>query len=258
MFEKIKYEVKDRVGVITVNIPKKKNAFDVQTYEEMMEVLQFTEADDNIRALILWGREDLFGAGNNFKDADNVEGIETLKLIDFLVGASKKFEEYSKPVIAAIGGYCLGGSFEIALSCDFRVISENAKIGLPEGNLGMIPCIGGTQRLARLIGRSKAKYVLFTSEFLSGEKAYDWGIGDILAPEGKLFDTAMEFAVKLANKSPLALRTMKRVVNDGLEIPFDEALVLEKYMSSFLTGSEDQKEGARAFAEKRAPVFVGR
>lgn len=260
MLETILYEKKDRIAVITLHRPKKLNALSYRMGEELREVLKAIEQDPDIRVVLLWGNETLFGAGADLTEKQNqpqtaFEGHAYARRLHALCSA---FESLPKPVIAAIGGYALGGSLELALSCDIRIASEEAKIGLPEVNIGSLPGAGGTQRLPRLIGKAASKELLFTGDKISGQRAFEIGLVNRIAPNGKLFETAMELAQQLSEKAPLSIAMAKTAVNTGTQLSLEDGLEYEAKCFGMVLSTEDRKEGAAAFVEKRAPVFLGR
>jgi len=260
MYETITVEIADKVATITFNRPESMNALSYRMSEELGEVLSQFHNDVDVRAVILWGSETLFGVGADIVEKENrpTTVFEAHAYSRRLHGLCGKFETLPKPVIAAIGGYALGGSLELALSCDIRIASENARIGLPEVVLGTIPGAGGTQRLPRLVGSSIAKELLFTGDKISGQRALEIGLVNRIVPEGKLFQTAVEFASRLAKKAPLSMAMSKTAVNIGGQLALEDGLQYESKCFSMLTTTEDKREGAAAFREKRKPIFTGR
>ncbi|MHC1585281.1 MAG: enoyl-CoA hydratase/isomerase family protein, partial [Candidatus Syntropharchaeia archaeon] len=174
------------------------------------------------------------------------------------LGLYKKIEDLSKPVIAAINGYALGGGCELAMVCDIRIASENAKFGQPEINIGIIPGAGGTQRLPRLVGAGIAKELVFTGDIIDAKEAERIGLVNRVVPADKLMETVMEIANKIKKKSPLILKIAKKVINQGMETDLTAGLEYESKMLAICFSTEDQKEGVNAFFEKRKPEFKGR
>jgi enoyl-CoA hydratase/carnithine racemase len=168
------------------------------------------------------------------------------------------FENLEKPVIAAINGYALGGGLEVAMSCDLRIASENARMGQTEINIGLIPGWGGTQRLTRLIGATKAKELIYTGKLIDAKIAEQLGIINMTVPADKFKETVKQFASELAQKAPVALKVAKAVINKGSEISLDAALTLEREGFGVVASTEDLQEGVAAFAEKRKPTFRGK
>jgi len=167
-------------------------------------------------------------------------------------------ENLEKPVIAALNGYALGGGLEVAMSCDLRIASENARVGQTEINIGLIPGWGGTQRLTRLIGRTKAKELVFTGRMIDAKTAEQLGIVNMVVPADKFRETVRQFALELASKAPVAIRVAKALINKGADISLDSALALEREGFAVVASTEDLKEGVSAFTEKRKPAFKGR
>lgn len=170
----------------------------------------------------------------------------------------RKIEEYEKPTIAAINGTAVGGGLELALACDIRVAASKIKLGLPEVHLGIIPGAGGSQRLARIIGKGRAMRLILTGEIISSEQALDYGLVTDLVEQEQLMNKALEIAGKMVEKGPLSLRVAKTLLNKGTDIDMDTALMLEKYAQAMLMATEDKTEGTAAFLEKRTPEFQGK
>jgi len=258
--ETILYEKADGIGLITLNRPDRMNALSRQLKEEVWSIFESWEGDDEIRAVILTGGEKVFSAGADIKERSTVQVTQAQ-----FYSAQKKsqefytrIEQFEKPVIAAVSGVALGGGCELALVCDLRIASETARFGLPEVKLGSMPSAGGTQRLPRLIGATRAKEMLFSGEFVDAREAYRIGLVTKVVPTERLMQEAREWALKLAERPPLSIKYIKRAVQVGLELDLQSGLDYEAQCSSILYTSEDRKEGMKAFAEKRKPVFKGR
>jgi len=256
--ENIQTEVKNDVMVITINRPDKLNALNKQTIEELHEVLVDAENDKSIKALILTGSGNkAFVAGADiaeFADFSVAEGrqlssIGHFKIFNFI-------ENYSKPIIAAVNGFALGGGLELAMACHIRVASSNAKMGLPEVSLGVIPGYGGTQRLAQLVGKGKAFEMIVTADMLNAEDAYKWGLVNYVTSQEDLLTKCFDITSKIVTKSPVAIRTAIKVINAGYNNKLNGYEVeIEEFGKSF--GTNDFKEGVAAFLEKRKAVFPG-
>lgn len=256
--ENIITEVKNSVLVITINRPDKLNALNKQTIEELHEILVDAENDKNIRALIITGSgQKAFVAGADIAEFANFSIEEGKQLSS--IGHFKIFnfiENYSKPVIAAINGFALGGGLELAMACHLRVGSANAKMGLPEVSLGVIPGYGGTQRLAQLVGKGKAMEMIVTADMLNAEDAYKWGLINYITTQEELLNKCFEITSKIISKSPVAIRTALKVINAGYNAKLNGYEVeIEEFGKSFGTG--DFKEGVSAFLEKRKANFPG-
>lgn len=258
-YETIILEKEGAVGIIKLNRPPV-NPLSVKSYLELYDVVCELEKDESIGAIIITGNgEKAFAAGLDVKDVMGKSATETL---DFLWSAPRKaFDKLTsieKPTIAAIFGLALGGGCEVALCCDLRIASEDAVIGLPEINLGIMPGSGATQRLPRLIGVTKAKEMLFTGDTINAQEAHRIGLVNKVVPKDKLMEEAMGLAKKLASKPRAALGLIKRCVDNGLNMDLPSGLTLEMDCFAIAFTSEDGREGINAFVEKRKPVFKGK
>ncbi len=256
--ENILTEIKNNVLVITINRPDKLNALNKQTIEELHELLVDAENDKSIRALIITGSgQKAFVAGADIAEFSNYS-VEEGKQLSSL-GHFKIFnfiENYSKPVIAAVNGFALGGGLELAMACHIRVASSNAKMGLPEVSLGVIPGYGGTQRLAQLVGKGKAFEMIVTADMLGAEDAYKWGLANYVTTQEELLAKCFDIASKIVSRSPVAVKTAIKVINAGYNNKLNGYEVeIEEFGKSFATG--DFKEGVAAFLEKRKAEFPG-
>ncbi len=256
--ENILTEIKNNVLVITINRPDKLNALNKQTIEELHELLVDAENDKSIRALIITGSgQKAFVAGADIAEFSNFS-VEEGKQLSSL-GHFKIFnfiENYSKPVIAAVNGFALGGGLELAMACHIRVASANAKMGLPEVSLGVIPGYGGTQRLAQLVGKGKAFEMIVTADMLGAEDAYKWGLANYVTTQEELVAKCFDIASKIVSKSPVAVKTAIKVINAGYNNKLNGYEVeIEEFGKSFATA--DFKEGVAAFLEKRKAEFPG-
>jgi len=258
-FKLIIYEKSDGVATITLNRPEALNAFSNDVVEEILRALEDVKSDQNVRVVVLTGAgEKAFSAGADIKSMVGMTALKARELS--LMGESLclALENLEKPIIAAINGYALGGGLEVAMSCDFRIASENARVGQTEVNVGLIPGWGGTQRLTRLVGMTKSKELIFTGKIVDARTAEQLGILNMVTPADKLKETVRQFAQELASKPPVALRVAKALINKGANIGLDSALALEREGFGVVASSEDLKEGVSAFIEKRKPVFKGK
>ena len=256
--EYILTETRNGVMIITVNRPDKLNALNKQTIEELHETLAEAEHMSDIRAIILTGAgQKAFVAGADISEFANysVEEGKTLsatghfKIFNFI-------ENFSKPIIAAVNGFALGGGLELALCCHMRVLSDNAKVGLPEVSLGVIPGYGGTQRLAQLIGKGKAFEMILTADVISAQEAYNWGLANHVVSQEQLLDKCLEITSKISSKSPTAIKTAIKVINAGFKNQVTGfEIEIEEFGKSF--GTKDFREGVDAFLEKRKAQFKG-
>ena len=246
--EFVTLQVEDGVGTIRLDRPKM-NAIDEQLHLEVRAAA--TEAGEraDVRAVVIYGGERVFAAGADIKAMSQLDAAGMREWGRELQDSFRTVAGIPKPVIAAVTGYALGGGYELALCADFRVLGSRAKIGQPEILLGVIPGAGGTQRLARLVGPAKAKDLVFTGRHVGAEEALEIGLADAVVPDAEVYETAVAMARKFAAGPPLALAAAKRAVDEGLELPLDEALTLETRLFAELFDTEDQKTGMRSFLE---------
>jgi enoyl-CoA hydratase len=257
--ENIRTEMRDQILVVTIDRPKVLNALNAQTVEEIGRVFAEARRDDAVRAVIVTGGgEKAFVAGADITELARqspISGKETSERGQFVLS---QIERFPKPVIAAINGFALGGGCELALACHIRIASEKAQIGLPEVTLGIIPGYGGTQRMARLLGKGKALELICTGDRIGAAEAEKIGlVNKVVAPEA-LMGAAEEMAKKIASRSPVAVRAAIEAVNVGSEMGFEEGQFLEATLFGLLCASEDMKEGMAAFLEKRPAKFPGK
>jgi enoyl-CoA hydratase len=254
-FETILYEIKEGVCTIAINRPEFLNALNNQVLIELLTAIHQMEKDDAVKVVILTGEGRAFVAGADIEFMKNLSTKEGLAFADLGHNVICSLEGLNKPVIAAVNGFALGGGLELAMGCDFIYASVKAKFGQPESGLGIIPGFGGTQRLARLVGINKARELIFTGEIIKAEEARRIGIvSEIFDPE-TLMEKVNEKAALLTSKGLLAIASVKRIMNKGVDLSLDAALELEKQAFSALFGSEDQTEGMTAFMEKREANF---
>ena len=259
MADYLTVEQNGAVAEVTINRPEKMNALNTATVMELYQEMKVLEGNEAIRCVILTGAgEKAFAAG---ADVTEIQKHNEVSGTIFAQRGQKVFrfiERMSKPVIAAVNGYALGGGCELAMACHVRIASENARFGQPEINLGIIPGYGGTQRLPRLIGLSHALYLLLTGEMISAQKALELGLVVEVIPAGELLKRARELAQQLAEKAPVAVSLILKAVNQGINLPMDSALNLEAELFGAACQTEDMKEGIQAFLEKRKAQFKGR
>lgn len=254
--ETIKTWTEAGVGVIQLDRPKVLNALNRQMVTEILQTMEAWDRDDEVAAMIVTGSSKVFAAGADIDEMAEDDSISLELLNQF--AEWDRLAWVKKPIIAAVNGYCLGGAFELALSCDLIVAAENAQFGFPEINLGVMPGAGGTVRLTKLMGRAKALEWLWTGEYMTAEYAKHNGVVNrTVAPE-LVFEEAMKLARKIAKQAPLSVRMIKEAVNKSVDHSVYDAMQFERKNFYMLFSSEDQKEGMRAFVEKRKPQFKGK
>lgn len=246
------------IGVLTLNSPKVMNALNNELVSELNQALEGITQDDEIRALIITGGDKVFAAGGDIKAMLPCGPIEAKKYVLPIHNVFNQIADLPKPTIAAICGFALGGGVEMALTCDFRIAAANAKFGFPEVNLGIFPAAGGSQRLPRLIGMTKAKELMFTGDTIDATTALSIGLVNEVVPANDIMERAMELAKKLAAKPPLTLRSLKESMHNSYDMNLNMGLLVEIEKLANLFATLDQKEGMTAFLEKRKPDFKGK
>jgi enoyl-CoA hydratase len=257
-YQNILVETSNRITILTINRPDKRNALNQATRDEMVHALDLLETSPESHVLVITGAGDkAFIAG---ADINEFEGRTALMQREAMKGLRifTAIEDFPKPVIAMINGFCLGGGLELALACDIRIASDTAKLGQPEINLGIIPGGGGTQRLTRLVGEGKAMEIILTGDSIDATHAKEIGLVNQVVPATDLRTTALGLAGRIAEKSPIALRMAKEAVKSAARMNLREGLEREMDLFSLTFGSEDKAEGVRAFLEKRKADFKGR
>ena len=257
-FATLIYDKQDSILTITLNRPAKKNALSNQLLDELRTAISEANDDAEVRAVIITGAENSFSAGVDISDVDFSSPVATKGFLEGFQDILNELEKLEKPTIAAINGLALGGGCELALVCDIRIASKRATIGLSEIKLGLLPGGGGTQRLPRMVGMSKALEMLYTGDPVNAEDAYRIGLVSQVVDPDKLMDEARMLAGSFVDKAPLALRMAKEAAKRGANMDLRSALQFEIQCVSFLASTEDHAEGIRAFLEKRKPQFKGR
>lgn len=252
-------EHRDQVVILTLNRPEVMNAFNFPMLRALREKVEALHFDRNVRVVIIRGAgEKAFCAGADLKERATMTEDQVREFIYTIRNLFTFIEFMSKPVIAAINGVALGGGTELALACDIRIASTNATMGLTETRLAIIPGAGGTQRLPRLIGRGKAKELIFTGRRVDAQEALEIGLVNKICPPEKLMDECMEMASMICETGPIAIQQAKYAINYGLEVDIHTGLAIESNAYWITIPTEDRLEGLRAFKEKRKPVYKGR
>jgi len=257
-FHNIIYEKEEGFAKIRLNRPQKLNALNPDVYNELENRFIECEADPEIKTIIIMGNEKAFAAGADIDAMSKGDVALAYQLTDQSQRVQERLADMPKPTIAAISGYALGGGLELALCCDFRIVADNAVLGVPEINLGIIPGGGGTQRLPRLIGVSRAAELILLGEPIKAGQAEKWGLVNKVVSLNELEPECEKLAQKLMKKSPVTLRAAKHSIHTGMNMGLKEALKIEQDIFCMLFGTSDQKEGMGAFLEKRKPTFTGR
>ena len=256
--EFLSWTIQEGVATVTLNRPPA-NALARGVILEVNELLDAVENDDTVRVILLKGEGRFFSAGADIKEFTSItSGVAFSDLATSGQTIFERVESFEKPIIAAIHGAALGGGLELAMSCHIRLVAENAKLGLPELQLGLIPGFGGTQRLPRYVGVAKAAEMLLTSDPISGKEAAQLGLANHAYAEEELFENAQKLAVKIAKKSPIAVKNALEMLQYAKPASFYEGVKAEANAFGTVFVSEDAKEGISAFIEKREPIFKGK
>jgi len=250
-------EKKGAVGIVTISRPDKRNALDRATHRELLAAFDAMRNDVDVRVVVVTGTGKAFIAGLDVGELRGRTPMEIHRRLVHEPSAIDAADAFPKPLIAMINGYCLGSGNELALACDIRIASEEARFGQPEVNLGMVPGAGATQRLPRLIGLGKALWLLYTGNLLDSSEALKMGLVDIVVPARQLRARTMTLAQVIAAKSPVALAMIKEAARASMRLPLDEGIRHEQSLASVIFASRDAQEGINAFLEKRQPKFTG-
>ena len=256
-YETLLVETTDAVTLIRLNRPEALNALNSQLLDELVQALDAAEADAAVRCVVLTGSERAFAAGADIKEMSD-KTYAQMFLTNFFAKGGKRLEDFRKPIIAAVAGFALGGGCELAMLCDFIIAADTAKFGQPEINLGVMPGIGGTQRLTRFVGKSKAMDMVMAGRMMDAAEAERAGLVSRVVPAASLVEEAMAAAKKIAGQSPLAAMMNKELVNAAYETTLSAGVTMERRLFHSLFAFEDQKEGMAAFIEKRKPNFTGK
>jgi len=257
-FEYISYDKKeDGIGVLSINRPKVLNALNWDTLRELGKFFEDVLPGEELKALIVTGAGDkAFVAGADIAQMNSMSAREFKEYVDYAHKVYDLLEDDPSPSIAAINGYALGGGCELALACDIRIASDNAKMGFPEVKLGIFPGWGGTQRITRVLGLGKTKELVFTGEMINAQEALRIGLVEKVVPHDDIMTEVLTLAGSIAKRGPLAVRLSKTAINAGSEMDLQKALLLEKTLVSLCFDSSDRVEGMQSFLEKREPSFT--
>lgn len=248
--------IEDHVAVLTLNRPDKLNALSVDLMDQLIVAMEGYDKDPNVYVMVLAGSEKAFAAGADIGDMAEASFLDMYERNN--LGRWLRIKAIRKPVIAAVSGFCLGGGCELAMHCDIIVASESAKFGQPEINIGVIPGAGGTQRLTRAIGKFKAMEMILSGRFMSAQEAFAAGLVSRVVSTEQFLAETLKLAQEIAKKSPIGLRLAKEAVNKAEEMSLSEGLEFERKLFYSLFATKDQKEGMKAFLEKRPPKFEGK
>ena len=255
-YKMIKVETRGRVGLVTLDRPEALNALNSSVMGELLEAMQAFDADAKVGAIVLTGSDKAFAAGADIKEMQSLDYVGAY--MGNFIGGWDKIGLTRKPIIAAVAGYALGGGCEVAMLCDFIIAADNAKFGQPEITLGVIPGMGGTQRLTQAVGKAKAMDLCLTGRMMDAEEAERSGLVGRVVPLAELMETALEAAERIACYSQPSVLMAKECVNRSYELTLTEGIRFERRVFHSLFATEDQKEGMAAFAEKRKPQFKNR
>jgi enoyl-CoA hydratase len=256
-YETIVYEQEKSIALLRINRPDVLNALNRQVFSDLTLLLEEIRKEPTPKVVILTGTGDkAFVAGTDVAEMENLSSFEARAFAGLARRVFENIENFDRPVIAAVNGFALGGGCELAMACDIRIASDRARLGQPEISLGIIPGSGGTQRLARLVGPSKAKQLVFSGEWVDAKTALDIGLVDLVFPHDQLLDETKKVALTMADKSKIALALAKSAINRGFDLDLQSALSYEIECFAQCFATHDQKEGMRAFLEKRKPRFT--
>lgn len=254
-YDKLLIEKQDNICIVKINNPQAMNALNTTVLSELDSAFSAIAEDSSISAVIVTGEGKAFVAGADISQMSNMNAAEGKAFGEQGAAVFRKIELLDKPVIAAINGFALGGGCELAMSCDIRIASSKAKLGQPEVGLGITPGFSGTQRLPRIVGMGHAKELIYTADIIDAAEAYRIGLVNKVVEPETLMETALAMARKIAKKAPIAVKYSKEAINKGIQTDMDSAIAIEANLFGLCFATEDQKEGMKAFLEKRTPEY---
>jgi len=254
-YKNLKFNREDQIGILTLSRPKALNALNTELLLELNNAAEMVSKDESIHVLIITGDGKSFAAGADITEMRYFNSVLGLKYGELGAAVFRNIEKLKIPVIAAVNGFALGGGCELAMCCDIRIASENAKFGQPETGLGITPGFSGCARLARQTGPAKAMELIYTADIITASEAEKIGLVNKVVPSEQLMDSAMEMARKIASKAQIAVRYSKMAINKGIETDIETAIAFENQVFALCFSTDDQKEGMAAFVDKRKPDF---
>lgn len=254
----IRFDTDGQLGILTLGRPERLNAISREMTLELQHLVTALETEPDIRVLIVTGEGRAFCAGADIKErADNMDDMTVARTSAIISPTFRRLERLNQVTIAAINGVAAGGGLELALACDFRIVSDTAQMALPELTLGILPGAGGTQRLPRLIGPGRAKEMMLFGKFISAQTALEWGLANHVVGSSELMQEARDWSSRLLEMPPLSISTIKNAINVSMDVDLDSGIQYEQRCSAMLAMTRDRREGHQAFAEKRKAVFLG-
>lgn len=254
-FKHLILDRENNIGVLRINRPQAMNSLNTEVLKELREAVEEVKMDKDIHVLVITGEGKAFVAGADISEMSTMDSVQARSFAEAGLKAFREIEILEKPVIAAVNGFALGGGCELAMACDIRIASSKAKFGQPEVGLGVTPGFGGTVRLSRLVGLAKAKELIYTGNIIKADEAMEIGLVNRVVEPDQLMEAAMEMAGKIASNAQLAVRYSKQSINRSFETDLETGMEIERNLFGLCFSTEDQKEGMKAFGEKRKPEF---